>query len=117
MPPIEGPLVTPGGRLCAETDAQAHTAIARMKSFRFIAEIDYTAMPSRLALVLALTGGCLYAQPAAQRPRLSVKPTQDFEVTGKGDNAAWEKAEWTALRRREPANHQYDARFKALYST
>ena len=72
---------------------------------------------TRAALALAFIGLCLHAQPAADRPRLAVRPAQDFEVTGKGDNAAWDKAEWTALRRREPANHPYDARFKALYST
>ena len=56
------------------------------------------------------------AQPA-ERPRLSVKPAPDFEVTGKGDHAAWQQAEWTALRRRQPDGHPYDSRFKMLYST
>src|SRR5262245_40905813 len=58
----------------------------------------------------------LDAQPPGARPRLSVKPTQDFEVTGKGDHAAWQKSEWIALSRREPAAHPYDARIKMLYS-
>jgi len=52
----------------------------------------------------------------ADRPRLSVRPVDDFEVTGKGDHAAWQKAEWVTLRRREPQNHPYDTRFKVVYS-
>src|SRR6476660_8327415 len=52
----------------------------------------------------------------AERPTLSVKPADDFEVTGAGDHAAWRQAEWTALRRRQPDGHPYDARFKMLYS-
>lgn len=83
-------------------------------------------MTCRPALSLALAGLCLmaltsreeaavHAQPA-ERPRLLVKPAQDFEVTGKGEHAAWGQAEWTALRRREPASHLYESRFKMLYS-
>jgi hypothetical protein len=67
---------------------------------------------------MALTDHNQAAVPAqpAQRLRLSVKPVQDFEVTGTGDHAAWRQTEWTALRRREPAGHPYDSRFKVLYS-
>src|SRR5689334_17469321 len=43
MPPIDGPFATPGGRVCADSDVQRHTAIARMKTFRCMAGIDYTA--------------------------------------------------------------------------
>jgi Carbohydrate-binding family 9 len=53
---------------------------------------------------------------ADQRPRLSVKPTDDFEVTGTGDHASWRQTDWTALNRRQPDGHPYDARFKVLYS-
>jgi hypothetical protein len=51
------------------------------------------------------------------RPLLRVKPADDFQVTGTGDNAAWRQAEWTALNRRQPDGHPYDSRFKMLYST
>jgi Carbohydrate family 9 binding domain-like len=51
------------------------------------------------------------------RPQLSVVQVDDFEVTGAGDHAAWAKAEWTSLRRRQPEAHPYDTRFKVLYST
>ena len=53
---------------------------------------------------------------SAERPLLSVKPADDFEVAGTGEHAAWRQAEWTALRRRQPDGHPYDARFKMLYS-
>ena len=78
------------------------------------------------ALVTCLAGLCLMAptghhqgavsaQPV-ERPRLSVKPTEDFEVTGKGEQAAWRQVEWTALRRRQADGHPYESRFKVLYS-
>jgi Carbohydrate family 9 binding domain-like len=51
------------------------------------------------------------------RPRLSVKPADDFEVTGTGEHAAWRQTEWVTLRRREPGGHPYDTRFKTLYSS
>jgi Carbohydrate family 9 binding domain-like len=51
------------------------------------------------------------------RPTLQVKPTDDFEVTGAGEQAAWRATEWTALRRREPDGHAYESRFKMLYSS
>src|SRR5262245_1264201 len=71
--------------------------------------------------VLAFIAVTLLAQPAAraqrdERPRLSVKPAGDFDVTGAGDNPAWRAVDWVALRRREPDGHPYDTRFKALYS-
>jgi len=72
--------------------------------------------------VLALTVLTMCLQPGVraqrdERPRLSVKPTDDFEVTGAGDHAAWRQAEWVTLRRREPDGHPYDTRFKTLYSS
>jgi len=46
-----------------------------------------------------------------------VRPTEDFDVTGDGANAAWSRTEWNALRRRQEDGHPYEARFKLLYST
>jgi hypothetical protein len=60
--------------------------------------------------------GTVQAQ-TAERPRLTVKPAADFEVTGTGDNPAWQQAEWTALRRRQADGNPYDTRFKMLYSS
>ena len=71
-----------------------------------------------LSTILAMTMSTEVSVPAQseERPRLSVRPVDDFEVTGKGEHAAWQKAEWVTLRRREPQNHPYDTRFKAVYS-
>ena len=71
-----------------------------------------------LCLVAGMTryDGAVNAQ-AAERPRLSVRATPDFEVTGNGDNPAWQAAEWTTLRRRQADGHPYETRFKVLYST
>ena len=50
------------------------------------------------------------------RPQLTIRQVDDFDVTGKGDHANWQKAEWTPLNRRQPDGHPYATRFKALYS-
>ena len=81
---------------------------------------------ARTALCAALTACCLVAPssgydgavqpPAGERPRLSVRHSDDFELTGTGEHAAWRRAEWTSLRRRQPDGHPYDTRFKMLYS-
>jgi len=53
---------------------------------------------------------------AQERPRLSVRLVDDFEVTGRGDHQAWRQAEWTALTRRQADGHPYDTRVKVVYS-
>lgn len=68
-----------------------------------------------LALTSRYHGG-VSAQTEPQRPRLSVKPAQDFEVTGTGDHASWQRAEWVLLQRRQADGLPYDSRFKMLYS-
>ena len=50
------------------------------------------------------------------RPQLTIRQVDDFEVTGAGDHANWQKAAWTTLNRRQADGHPYEARFKALYS-
>lgn len=45
-----------------------------------------------------------------------VRSTGDFEVTGDGSNAAWNRAAWTTLSRRSPKGHDYETRVKTLYS-
>ena len=82
-------------------------------------------MPLRAGLCLVLTA--LVIAPASpyddgvqaqaeERPRLSVKPVTDFEITGAGDHAVWQELQWTALRSRQSDGHPYESRFKALYS-
>jgi hypothetical protein len=56
------------------------------------------------------------APAQTQRPQLTVKPVDDFDVTGAGDNAAWRTTEWTQLRRRQADGRPYDTRVKMLYS-
>ena len=56
---------------------------------------------------------CRHNPPVRSCP---VKPTDDFQVTGTGDNAAWKAVEWTPLQRRQADGHPYDTRFKVLYS-
>jgi hypothetical protein len=81
----------------------------------------------RVALFLVLAGFSLmasaireqagvHAQAADERPRLSVRPVEDFEVTGTGEHAGWRQAEWVTLRRRQPDGHPYESRFKMVYS-
>jgi len=72
--------------------------------------------------VLVLTALTLCAHPAAPaqpdaRPRLAVRPTADFEVTGAGEHSAWQQADWMPLHRREADGHPYDTRFKTVYSS
>ena len=52
-----------------------------------------------------------------ERPQLSVKPADDFDVTGTGEHPAWRAADWVALRRRDPDGHPYESRFKTVYSS
>ena len=70
---------------------------------------------SSILAVASRYDGAVHAQ-ADQRPRLTVTPANDFEISGAGDHAAWRQPEWTALRRRQPDGHPYDSRFKMLYS-
>jgi hypothetical protein len=87
-------------------------------------------MICRAAQYVGLIGLCiigLMSQPdggaraqagaTGSRPRLSVRPTGDFEVTGTGEHASWRTTEWTALNRRQADGHPYDSRLKVLYST
>jgi len=73
-------------------------------------------------IVAVLIGGGLWVftrqSPAAEPPgkTLRVVQTDDFEVTGNGDAAAWSKADWTPLESRADGGHSYRTRFKMLYS-
>jgi len=56
-------------------------------------------------------------KPPARQPSVTALLVDDFEVNGTGDHAAWQKAPWTPLRRRQPDGAPYDTRFKSVYST
>jgi hypothetical protein len=49
-------------------------------------------------------------------PQAKVIRCEDFKINGKGDDAAWEKADWIALNRRPNGKHDYTARFKIVHS-
>jgi Carbohydrate family 9 binding domain-like len=75
------------------------------------------ALPIVLALAASASGYHDVVQTqAVERPRLSIKAVDDFDVTGTGEQAAWKQIEWTALRRRQSDGHPYDSRFKVVYS-
>ena len=60
------------------------------------------------------------ADPGTESPppkkELLVRATDDFEIDGAGDAAAWKKAQWTSLARRGAGGHDYQTRVKMLYS-
>jgi hypothetical protein len=71
-----------------------------------------------LLLSLALApeiGGSARGEPAGQ-PQMNVGHCDDFSITGRGDDAAWQAVAWTALNRRSTDGHPYQARVKMLYS-
>ncbi|HTI51281.1 MAG TPA: carbohydrate-binding family 9-like protein [Planctomycetaceae bacterium] len=47
---------------------------------------------------------------------LGVLPTDDFDVTGDGANAAWGKTEWVTIPKRTKEGLPYTSRVKLLYS-
>jgi predicted TIM-barrel fold metal-dependent hydrolase len=47
---------------------------------------------------------------------LRVRATADFEVTGDGSAAAWQRAEWEPLHRRTDKGRSYETRVKVLHS-
>ena len=69
-----------------------------------------------LSLTAAPAGPTAGGQAPADRPRMTVTSTADFDVTGAGTNDAWQRAEWTTLRRRQAEGHPYETRIKLLYS-
>lgn len=60
--------------------------------------------------------GTSAAHANAALPIVEVQSCKDFEVNGKGDHAQWEKVEWVKLNKRGEGNHDYNARFKMMYS-
>jgi hypothetical protein len=56
------------------------------------------------------------AAAAPNRKTYRVRKTDDFDVTGDGNSAAWKRVEWELLVRRGDKGLGYAARFKAIYS-
>ncbi|MCC6511320.1 MAG: carbohydrate-binding family 9-like protein [Pirellulaceae bacterium] len=58
-------------------------------------------------------------KPASEQvklPELTVKACDDFQLTGSGQATAWNKSDWVALNKRPNSKHDYETRFKMLYS-
>lgn len=47
---------------------------------------------------------------------LLVQPCNDFMISGKGDNYAWQKTEWVDLQKFDKGGENYLSQFKILYS-
>ena len=47
---------------------------------------------------------------------LLVRSCPDFDLTGKGDNSEWNKAEWNYLTKLDTGGKTYPTKFKVLYS-
>lgn len=56
------------------------------------------------------------APAATALPEVTVRRCDDFEVTGKGDAPAWQRAEWVSMNVRPKSAHNDATRFKVLYS-
>jgi hypothetical protein len=66
-----------------------------------------------------LLAGLLVAGVRAEEfpgPSMEVPRCEDFELDGTGHAAAWQRAPWTPLERRETEGLDYSARVKMLYS-
>jgi len=59
--------------------------------------------------------GCEEGQSKATIPLL-VRKCPDFNLTGKGDNNEWNKAEWNYLTKLDTGGKTYTTKFKILYS-
>ena len=74
-----------------------------------------------LVLICVCTSSNVLTPTVAQEttpmpPETRVRSCDDFEVTGRGDAAAWQRAEWVTMQQRPGGTHDYSARFKLLYS-
>lgn len=55
------------------------------------------------------------AAPPLDEPLL-IKKCEEFDITGKGDNPAWNKTEWVAMTKLDKGGKNYQTRFKVLAS-
>jgi hypothetical protein len=76
------------------------------------------ALASLAALIVgrSTSGRAQAAEGPAERPLTEVEFTEDFEITGRGDDAHWDRADWITLQRRPGGSHPYRTQVKLLYS-
>lgn len=78
---------------------------------------------TRLLLLFAggifLTNTCIQAQfqTAPQIGKLLVKKCDDFNITGRGDNPAWQHTSWVQLKKLDAGGTDYESKCKILYSS
>jgi hypothetical protein len=70
-----------------------------------------------LALLMLGLHSLESATPEPQKISLNVVACDDFEINGQGDAAAWKKAEWATIDKRDNSKLDYQTRLKILYST
>ncbi len=70
------------------------------------------------SLITVALGAGLFTddQARVKRPVTQVRSCEDFEVSGNGASAQWGRAEWVQLNKRTESKHDYQTRFKMLYS-
>ncbi len=75
-------------------------------------------LPLWIALLTTTSATLLFAddKPMATEPVLHVPACSDFDINGEGDAPQWIRANWVPLNRRPGGHHDYDARFKLMYS-
>ena len=72
-----------------------------------------------MRILLTITGFLFLNYVIAQKSPapLVVRQCQDFDVTGKGNNAEWTKTGWNLLSRLDTGRQNYESKFKILYSS
>src|SRR5690606_25744255 len=79
-------------------------------------------------LILAVFSSCfLLSEPSMAQPSktnnpakqdpLLVRKVLDFQLTGDGNSAEWQKAQWNSLIKLDDGGEEYVSRFKILYSS
>lgn len=69
-----------------------------------------------MRLVFSIICVCLFFNGYSQDTLLMVHACSDFMITGKGDDAQWQKAQWVHLNKLDKGGKDYTNRFKILYS-
>jgi hypothetical protein len=57
-----------------------------------------------------------YSESTRTDEPLLVKRCSEFKITGKGDNPAWSRTEWSTLTKLDPEGADYKSKFKVLSS-
>jgi cellulose/xylan binding protein with CBM9 domain len=73
-----------------------------------------------ILIIMVSNSNCGPGREAAQSQKttpLLVRKCADFDLTGKGDNNAWTRAEWNYLEKLDSGGKTYASKFKILYSS